>query len=53
MNEDYKITPVREHYEVYLNGEFFCSADTYREAENEIVKRRNDYVETNHLPCWF
>lgn len=27
------------HYEVYVNGEFFCTADTPEEAATEI----NDY----------
>ena len=27
---------VRGHVEVYLNGEFFCSADTMREAREEL-----------------
>ena len=25
-----------DHYEVYINGEFYCSADTIEEAANEI-----------------
>lgn len=33
---DCKIVPVHGHYEVYINGEFYCSADTPREAEMEI-----------------
>ena len=33
---DYQIIPVRGHYDVYLNGEFFCSADTQAEATKEI-----------------
>lgn len=37
----YKIIHVKEHYEVYCNGEFFCSADTIREANNEIDKGEN------------
>ena len=24
------------HYEVYINGDFFCSADTYYEALKEV-----------------
>ena len=35
---EYKIVPVHEHYEVYLNGKFFCSADTLTEAAKEIEK---------------
>ena len=34
--EQYKIIPVHGHYEVYYKGKFFCSADTYHEAEKEI-----------------
>ena len=34
---EYKIIATRGHYEVYdSNGNFFCSADTYHEAEREI-----------------
>ena len=33
---EYKIIATRGHYEVYLNGKFYCSADTYHEAEKEI-----------------
>lgn len=32
----YKIIHVNDHYEVYYNGEFYCSADTIQEAESEI-----------------
>lgn len=32
----FEIKPVREHFEVYYNGKFFCSADTESEAEKEI-----------------
>ena len=31
-----KIEQVRGHWEVHLNGEFFCSADSYSEAVNEL-----------------
>lgn len=37
-NDDISIDRVREHWEVYINGEFFCSADTHLEAVNEIRK---------------
>lgn len=34
---EYKIIHTHGHYEVYdSNGNFFCSADTYHEAEKEI-----------------
>lgn len=32
----YKIIPVQGHFNVYINGKFYCSADTYPEAESEI-----------------
>lgn len=32
----YDIVPVRGHYEVYINGEFYCSADNMTEAAKEI-----------------
>ena len=32
----FEIKPVREHFEVYHNGDFYCSADTEFEAEMEI-----------------
>lgn len=32
----YKIIPVRGHFEVYINGKFYCSADKISEAEAEI-----------------
>lgn len=34
----YTIISTHGHYEVLCNGKFFCSADSYHEAENEIEK---------------
>lgn len=31
-----EIRKVRGHYEVYIDGEFYCSCDTYPEAEDEV-----------------
>ena len=31
-----KVEQVRGHWEVYINDEFFCSADSFSEAMNEI-----------------
>lgn len=36
MNDTFEIRHERGHYEVYINGVFYCSADTYGEAANEI-----------------
>lgn len=32
----YEIVPVRGHYEVYINGKFYCSADTPEEAAQDV-----------------
>ena len=32
----YQIAHRYEHYEVYIDGRFFCSADTYMEASREL-----------------
>ena len=42
-DDTFKIVRVREHYEVYYNGKFFCSADTPMEAAKEIEKARAVY----------
>ena len=34
---DYRIVDSHGHYEVYIDGKFFCSADTMTEAIQEIV----------------
>lgn len=31
-----EIKQVMEHWEVHINGEFFCTADSYTEAVNEL-----------------
>lgn len=31
-----KIEQTMGHWEVHINGEFFCSADSYAEAVNEL-----------------
>lgn len=30
--DEIEFVPTRGHWEVYVNGEFFCSADSYIEA---------------------
>lgn len=45
----YKIKRNREYFEVYIDGQFFCTADNEREAEDEIrnyLSERGDYDET-------
>lgn len=36
----YKIINVRGHWEVYINGKFVCSGDTW----NEAVKEAEEYL---------
>lgn len=36
MPNTYRIERVDEHYEVLINGRFYCSADTVMEAAKEI-----------------
>lgn len=38
---DYQIFEKYGHYEVYVDGKFFCSADTVTEAIHEVA---NDYL---------
>lgn len=35
---DVQIKQVRGHWEVYINGEFFCTADSYIEAVKEVYE---------------
>ena len=34
----FKIIPVRDHFELYINGKFYCSADSWGEAVSEAEK---------------
>ena len=43
-----KIRPVREYFEVYIDGKFYCSADSWREAENEIKNYITDKKGNQH-----
>jgi hypothetical protein len=36
MPDSFNITPVNGHYDVYINGIFYCSADTMPEAIREV-----------------
>lgn len=45
-DSSYEIKNVRGHYEVYKDGKFLCSADTKREAVEEVEankKEEKDY----------
>jgi hypothetical protein len=36
MENKYSIIHIHDHYEIYINGRFYCSADTMEEAVREI-----------------
>ena len=40
----YKIIPTQGHYEVYINGHFYCSTDTWVEAVREIDNYERETV---------
>ena len=35
---EYDIKPIHGHFEVYVNGKFYCTTDTMAEAMEEIEK---------------
>lgn len=39
-----EIRPVREHFEVYIAGQFYCSADTKKEADDEVKNYMNKVI---------
>ena len=38
------IFPRMDHYELHINGEFYCSADTYEEAYKEYLEYERNTV---------
>ena len=40
MDIHWRIVPVWGHFELHINGKFWCSADTYEEAFKELEKIR-------------
>lgn len=41
--ESYEIVPVCGHYEVYINGKFYCTADDLNEAAREIEDYKKEH----------
>ena len=39
----YSIVCKHGHYEVHINGKFYCSADTWNEATHEVEKYVGQY----------
>ena len=42
---DYRIVPVRGRFVLYINGEFYCTADTYHEAYEEYLEYERSKVQ--------
>lgn len=38
MENDVKILREGNHYVAYVNGKIYCSADTHREAVQELIR---------------
>lgn len=47
MDVDYRIVGVHGHYAVYINDEFYCSADTFEEAKYEVEEYLGDSKNDN------
>lgn len=41
MKNSYDIVKEKGYYTVYVNGKFYCTCDTYREAANEVAESMN------------
>ena len=41
LEQSVHIKHVRDHWEVYVNDEFLCSADSYLEAVNEYYNQNS------------
>ena len=39
---EYEIVPNKGHYDVYIDGDFYCTADSYYEAASEIDDYKKD-----------
>jgi hypothetical protein len=40
---DIRIVPNAGHYDVYIDGDFYCSADSYSEARDEVKRLLKKY----------
>lgn len=34
---DYKVKPVKEHFELWINGEFYCTCDNLSEIDEALA----------------
>ena len=47
MATDYKIVKVHGHYVLEIDGEFYCTADTYHEAYEEYKEYERSHISRN------
>lgn len=45
--DSYSIEPTYGHFEVYINGEFYCTADSVNEATREIEDYKKEHALVN------
>ena len=53
MSDDVEIKQSHGHWEVYINGEFYCSADNYTEAGDELMSLGGKYESMDACKCNF
>ena len=41
LNMQIKVTQVKDHYVIYINGKFYCSADNLKEVKEELSTIQN------------
>lgn len=44
MEENYDITFACGHYEVYIDGKFYCSTDSAQEAVKEVEEYEKEHA---------
>lgn len=42
--DKYNIIPIHGHYEIYINGKFYCTADDLNEAAREIEDYEREHA---------
>ncbi len=49
----YTITPNKGHYDVYINGKLYCTADSMQEAEREIKEHRKENAIMDNVKTYY
>ena len=48
---NWKIVHNKDHYNVYINGKFYCSADTFEEAVKELEEYEVAIFRSKYEQC--